>query len=243
MPKDSRTPAKCPFVKLEQIDPIPDKRRYRKLASMSGKPTNQDLIEPTPTCYKAPMPELCLSRLDIRGSLLEILGAEKVVTPTLVFAVVALACGAQTKRAYSSSPLSEEQLSVYSGFLDQFGALHIKNLSQVTLPLDFNGFPEGRPCLTGVKLENSSDALKIAHIFGPEITKGREIKLVDALEQTKLLKQRNRASANQPNKAAQTGNDLNFLIFSEIAFDIKHRFAVVKYFSSVASIAILVRHS
>ena len=155
--------------------------------------------------------------------------SRRLLTSIVVSAVLALACGAQVNSAYSSSPLTDEQLSVYSGFLDKFSALHIKNLSKITLPLDFNGFPEGRPCLTGIELENSSDALKIAHVFGPEITNGRELKLVEPLEQTKLLKQRDTASANQPKQAAPSGNDLNFLIFSEIAFDTKHRFAVVKY--------------
>lgn len=146
-------------------------------------------------------------------------------------AVLALACGAQVNRAYSGSPLTDEQLSVYSGFLDKFSALHIKNLSKITLPLDFNGFPEGRPCLAGIELENvnSSDALRTVHAFGPEIARGRELNLVDPLEQTKVLKQRKAASANQSNSAAQSGNDLNFLVFSEIAFDTKHKFAIVKY--------------
>jgi hypothetical protein len=97
------------------------------------------------------------------------------------------------------------------------------------VPLDFKGSPEGRPCLAGIELENSSGALKTAHAFGPEITKGRKLNFVDPLEQTKLLKQRDTALANQPKQTAQSGNDLNFLIFSEIAFDTKHEFAVVKY--------------
>ena len=157
------------------------------------------------------------------------LGMKKIRTSVLVFLVLPLACGAQSKPDYSGPPLTEEQLSVYRGFLDKFSALHVKNLSKITLPLDFNGFPEGRPCLTGIELENSSGALKIAHVFGAEITNGRELKLVEPLEQTKLLKQRDTASANQSKQAAQTRNDLNFLIFSEIAFDTKHRFAVLKY--------------
>jgi hypothetical protein len=148
------------------------------------------------------------------------LGMKRTLTSVLVLLVISLVCGAQSKPVYSSPPLTEEQLNVYRGFLDKFSALHIKNLSQITLPLDFNGFPEGRPCLTGIELENSSDPLKIAHIFGSEITNGRELKLVDPLEQTKLLKQRDTASANQPRQAALSGNDLNFLIFSEIAVQV-----------------------
>jgi hypothetical protein len=154
----------------------------------------------------------------IRGTL-EILNLDKNRGSTFALTVLTLACGAQTEHANGSSPLTEEQLSVYRGFLDQFGALHIKNLSRTTMPLDFNGFPEGRPCLTGIELENSSETPRTTHVFGSEITKGRELNLVDPREQTKLLKQ----------QAAQGENDLNFLILSEIAFDTKHRFAVVKY--------------
>jgi hypothetical protein len=157
------------------------------------------------------------------------LGLKRILTLVLGLPVLALTCVAQSKPVYSSPPLTEEQLSVYRGFLDKFGALHIKNLSKITSPLDFNGFPEGRPCLTGIELENPSDALKTTHAFGPEITKGRELNLVDPLEQTKLLKQRDVASASQPKRTGQNGDDLNFLIFSEIAFNTKHTFAVVKY--------------
>lgn len=143
--------------------------------------------------------------------------------------VTAVACTGQTKLALSSSPLTDEQLNVYGGFLDKFVGLHIKNLSSFTMPLDFNGFPKGRPCLSGMELENSPDVLNTSHTFGPEITKGRELNLVDPVEQTELLKQRDMASANQPKRAGQSGDDLNFLILSEIAFDTTHRFAVVKY--------------
>jgi hypothetical protein len=151
------------------------------------------------------------------------------VTSIFVVTVLAVACTAQTKFAPSSSPLTDEQLSVYRGFLDKLAALHIKNLSSFTMPLDFNGFPEGRPCLSGIELENSSKALNTSHAFGPEITKERELNLVDSVEQMELFKQRGVASANQPKQAAQSESDLNFFIFSEIAFDTTHKFAVVKY--------------
>jgi hypothetical protein len=155
-------------------------------------------------------------------------GLKRMLTPILVLLVLALACRGQSKPVYSGA-LTDEQLNVYRGFLDKFNALHIKNLSKITVPLDFNGFPEGRPCLSGIELENPSDALRTAHVFGPEITSGREFNLVDPLEQTKLLKQRDAASANQAKQAAPSENDINFLVFSEVAFDTKHRFAVVKY--------------
>jgi hypothetical protein len=103
---------------------------------------------------------------------------KRILKLVVALSVFALACGAQSKPVQSSTPLNEERLSVYREFLDKFGALHIKNLSRITLPLDFNGFPEGRPCLTGIELEDPVDALKTAHAFGTEITKGRELNLL-----------------------------------------------------------------
>jgi hypothetical protein len=129
-------------------------------------------------------------------------------------------CGAQTTPRPSGAPLTDEQLSVYGGLLDKLSALHIKNLSNSTSPFDFDGFPDGRPCLSGIELEDPSDATKTTHGFGPKITKGRNLNLVDADQQTKLIKQRD---------AAQNGSDLRFLVLSETVFDTKHQFAVVKY--------------
>jgi hypothetical protein len=89
-----------------------------------------------------------------------------------------------------------------------------------------------RPCLNGIELENVSEAQRIIHTFGPEITKGRDLKLVDRHEQIKLLKQRDTSPNVSKEKVTadskQTGSELNFLVLSEIAFDKKHQFAVVK---------------
>jgi hypothetical protein len=157
-------------------------------------------------------------------------GLKGIVTLVPMRFVHVLACGAQSNSVYSGAHVTVEQLTVYRGFLDKFSApLHIKNLSKITLPLDFNGFPEGRPCLAGIELEKRSDTEKTTRGFGSEITSGRELILVDPVEQTKLLKQRHGASSNQPNQAAQNESDLNFLIFSGVVFDTKHKCAVVKY--------------
>ena len=138
------------------------------------------------------------------------LRVRNVVASIFVLTVLAKVSPAQTKPVFNSAPLTEDQLSVYRAFLAKFDALHIKNLSKVTVPLNYDGFPEGRPCLSGIELEGFPEAAKSAHTFGPEITKGRELNLVDRHEQTKLLEERTKQSG-------QRGNDLNFLIFSEIA--------------------------
>lgn len=122
---------------------------------------------------------------------------------------------------------------MYRGFLDKFSSLHFRNLANMTVPFDFEGFPEGRPCLRGIELENISGPLRTMHTFGPEITKGLDLRLVDALEQGKLRQQRDASSNSHKEKLADDGqkssSELNYLVLSEIAFDTKHQFAVVKW--------------
>jgi hypothetical protein len=147
-----------------------------------------------------------------------------------VLTIFAANCSAQTKPVHSPAPLTEEQLSVYRGFLDKLGpTLHIRNVANATTPFDFKGFPEGRPCLKGIELDDLSEPLQAVHAFGPEIAKGRELNLVERHEQLKLLRKRDGSSESQPEKAAQDKDSLNFVIFSEIAFDKPHQFAVLKY--------------
>jgi|SRR6266850_3266035 len=160
-------------------------------------------------------------------------GTRRIFLGVFVLVIVVSGCRAQDKPVLSRSPFSEEQLSVYRGFLDMLSVLHSRNLSTVSVPFDFTGFPETRPCLNGIELENVSAAQQIIHTFGPEITKGRDLKLVDRQEQKKLLKQRDGPPTVPKEKltaeSQQTGSELNFLVLSEIAFDKKHQFAVVKY--------------
>jgi len=147
-----------------------------------------------------------------------------------VLIIFAAACCAQTKPVHSPAPLNEEQLNVYRGFLDKLGpTLHIRNLASATTPFDFVGFPEGRPCLSGIELENLPEPPGAVHAFGPEIAKGRDLNLVETHEQLKLFRKRDGASENQSGQGTQDKNALNFIIFSEIAFDRKHQFAVLKY--------------
>jgi hypothetical protein len=141
---------------------------------------------------------------------------------------------APTKPVLSRSPLTEEQLNVYRGFLDTLSQpLHIKNLANLTIPFDFKGFPESRPCLKGIELENLSESGRLTHEFGPEILKGRELRLVDRHKQLQLFRKQSAGSANQSKQgtrnAAEAGEDEKFVIFSEIPFDTKRQLALVKY--------------
>ena len=159
---------------------------------------------------------------------------KRVVASSFAGLVFVLACEAQTQPGHGPSSLTEEKSDVYRSFLDQFGPLlHVKTVANVTAPFDFKGFPEGRPCLKGIELESPSEYLRTTHQFGAEIAKGRDLNLVDRHEQLQLFRKRDEASGNRPKDAAQgdaeAKNGLNFFIFSEIAFDTRHQFAVLKY--------------
>jgi hypothetical protein len=154
-------------------------------------------------------------------------------TQASVLAVIILGLGGWSDKPVASGPpLNDEQLSVYRGFLDKFSFLHFRNLANLTIPFDFNGFPDGRPCLQGVELQNLTEVLRTSHTFGPELTKGRDLRIVDSLEQEKLRQHRDEPSNSQAKVSGEdqiTNPDHSYLVLSEIAFDAKHRLAVLKY--------------
>jgi hypothetical protein len=67
-------------------------------------------------------------------------GRRRIFLGFLVVAILVSDSRAQDKPVLSRSPFSEEQLSVYRGFLDMLSVLHSRNLSTVSLPFDFTGF-------------------------------------------------------------------------------------------------------
>jgi hypothetical protein len=119
-----------------------------------------------------------------------------------------LGCWSQDKPVLQLSRLSEDQVEVYRAFLDRFSSLHFRNLASQTIPFDFEGFPEGRPCLNGIKLDNPSESLRTPHTLGPEITKGKELRLI---------------------YPPQHSSSSQYVALSEIAFDTSRQFAVLKY--------------
>jgi hypothetical protein len=150
-----------------------------------------------------------------------------------LFVVIVLASPAklQQQPVSSASPLSAAQLAVYRGFLQKFSpSLHFRNLSNVTVTFDFKGFPEERSCLRGIELEKNSEPFRTTHALPQEITKGMDIRLVDTVQERELLQQRDRLSKD-PNEPAldDPRANSNVLVLSEIVFDTKHQFAVVKY--------------
>jgi hypothetical protein len=83
--------------------------------------------------------------------------------------------------------MTEDQLTVYRSFLDTFSSLPWHSLAKRTAPFDLRGVSEDNACLRGIEFENLRGSRRSIHEFSPEITKGRELKLVDPLEQAKIL--------------------------------------------------------
>jgi hypothetical protein len=160
-------------------------------------------------------------------------GVRGSLTTVLVAIILVLGCWAQYKPVPSPSPLSEVQLSVYRGFLNSFSSLNFRNLSSVTVPFDYKGFPDGRPCLRGLAPETVSEPLQTSHTFDQEITRGTDLRLVDQVERGKLRQQGDSSRDNQKENVtveAQKPNfDFAYLVLSEIVFDTKHQFALLKY--------------
>src|ERR1700736_3191089 len=143
------------------------------------------------------------------------------LSPVLAIVFV-LGCHSQEKVEISNSPLTVEQLQVYSSFLDSFSTLHFTHLANRTGRLDLSDVPEGSACLQGIEFENLPESRRMLHSFGPEITKGRNLKLVDPLEQAKILRGET-DSASQKEKSNQRTTEVTsesgFVALSEIAFD------------------------
>lgn len=161
------------------------------------------------------------------------MGVKLTAACTAVGLISATAYAALTQQVRGTAALTEEQLSVYRGFLERLGpTLRIKNLANGTIPFDFNGFPKGRPCLKGIELEDSSEPLRSVHAFGPEIAQGGALRLVDTHKQLDLFRKQEERETTPKQKDQDTANandPLKFVIFSEIAFDTAHQFAVLKY--------------
>jgi len=148
----------------------------------------------------------------------------------LLFAV---ATSCQDKPTLSHVPLTEEQMSVYRAFLEKFSFLHVTNLANITVPFDFEGFPESKPCLEGMELENVSAAMRTAHLFGADSVGGTDLKLVNPLDQAKLFEGQESVSSGQKGESSKdkknADSNLRILVFSEIVFDKEHHFAVLKH--------------
>lgn len=167
-------------------------------------------------------------------------GSRVILTLGLLLAVTQIylmGCRSSAQTKVELSTLSSEQLQVYGDFLDEFSALHFKRLANRTAPLTSDDLPEGSACIRGLSLENQSRGGKALHQFDSEISKGRDINLVDPIAQAKTLQQmdeeRSAQNAQSTGKSGKStdiiASEYGFLALSEIVFDKNHQFAVLKY--------------
>lgn len=77
--------------------------------------------------------------------------------------------------------------------------------------------------------------MRTAHTFDREFVRGTNLKLVDPLKQTKLFEEKEFRPSTQNEESSknvrQMDTNLSFHVPSEIVFDTKHQFAVLKRLS------------
>jgi hypothetical protein len=157
----------------------------------------------------------------------------RVAISFILATAVTSGCHSQQNVIRSDSPLTEDQFAVYTSFFDNFSSLHVKNLANRTARLDLSDVKESNPCLQGVELENLPDSRRTTHPFSTEITKGRELRLVDAFQQAKIMEQEEKSDTAQTGSSKHDGTKpvqaSSFLVLSEIAFDKTQQYAVLNY--------------
>jgi hypothetical protein len=131
----------------------------------------------------------------------------------------------------SKASLTAEEVEIYGTFLDSYlGAnKEVTNLSDRTFPLDLSGPGDQSSCLKGIELNSVAESGKTTHLLGPDISKGRAVRLVD----------RDKNKVKDPGKAIKNGDSVEnavkegfksgVLSLSEIAFDKTHRLAVFNH--------------
>ena len=167
---------------------------------------------------------------------------DKLIAQFLVFTIICalvttLGCRSKDQPHVSAFPLTPEQVRVYSDFSDEFSALHFGRLANQTAPFVPSDLPDESACVQGLDLEGQAKARKVLHRFTVQITNGRNLLLVDPNEQAVILEQKeavlnSKADTTKEDTAKIGGSiasDYGFLALSEIIFDKKHQFAVLKY--------------
>jgi hypothetical protein len=142
----------------------------------------------------------------------------------ILLAIFASGCRPQKKIVLLHDSVSAERLSVYRGLIEGFSKVPIRGVANRTIPFDFAGFPEGRPCLRGIDLENVEDALRSSHPLEDDIVSGTNLKVIEMTGLDQSVRWLHLDASPRP-----TGEENETLVLSEIVFDKQHHFAVLKY--------------
>jgi hypothetical protein len=135
----------------------------------------------------------------------------------------------KSKTTMSQTPLTQKELELYGIFLDSFVGKGKEpvNFSENTSPLTLSDSDNEGPCLEGIKLKSSAEA--VVHMLPTNIADGRAIRLVDSSEHR--LKDPGKAikKGDSVGDAVAAGFQAGLLSVSEIAFDEAHHYAVFRF--------------
>jgi hypothetical protein len=143
---------------------------------------------------------------------------------------------ANTKRMLSKTPLSTEQMEIYSAFLSFYtnGSKSSRlNLANRTGPLDLAEQRGPNGCLKAIDFDESEHPDSAFHKFDAQTVLPKNIVLVDPDRQSTTIKE------NDPDRTMRQGTPVNdavdaafasgLLTLSEITFDKTHRYAVMSF--------------
>ncbi len=145
----------------------------------------------------------------------------------------ALAGYTNQKPVRSADPFSADDVAIYRGILERWnsGSPGLLNVSNRTYPIERELSDCG--CLKGIELQSIMNAAKSFHILTTDLLPGKNIRLVDADRQVVVVRN------NDPSKSIREGESVETAVngafptglfsMSEVAFDKRHRRALVSY--------------
>jgi hypothetical protein len=139
-----------------------------------------------------------------------------------------------TKAIREPNPLSADELAIYRAVLQRWNSTPLRrmNLSNRTTQLQPQDFRDCE-CLKGFEVQSFAKAARTFHLLTGDVLTGRAIRLVDAELQSTLVQTSDPSSAIRKGASVDAAVDEAFanglFELSEIAFDKKHRRAIVSY--------------
>jgi hypothetical protein len=144
----------------------------------------------------------------------------------------------ENKPTKNATPLSADEIAIYKALLRQYasdesGSLNVSAKTYALDPESQRNGLKNSECLKGIQLDNLSGVSHTYHELTPDVLPGKNMKLVDAQKQAKIV------HGNDPDKTMREGKAVDSAVkeafatalfsMSEIAFDRDQRHAVVSY--------------
>jgi len=144
-----------------------------------------------------------------------------------------LAGSPHDKLVRSRNPLSADEVAVYEGILDRWNSKSRSplNVADRTFPIDRDLSDCG--CLKGIAPQSIASAAHSFRILTGDVVGGKNIRLVDADNQTLIVQSYDPSNSISGDKSVETAVNNAFsaglFSLSEIALDQEHRRALVSY--------------